>query len=87
MAMRWRKSGSTKRAFDAAVRADQQRGGDRQEPPAVALKLLEIDAELPVGLLDLVADPKHQPERNAYARSRSVSTLNGRPRLCCRDRA
>lgn len=49
--------------FDAAVGADHQRRGDRQQPPAMALKLLKIDAELAVGLLDFVAHPEDQAKR------------------------
>src|SRR3990170_1816882 len=52
-----------KTGFDAAVLADHEGCGYRQKPPALALKLFEIDAELPVGVLDLIADPEDETER------------------------
>src|SRR5882724_2708816 len=46
--------------LDAAVLPYDQRRGDRQQPPAIALKLREVDAELAVHILDLVAHPEHE---------------------------
>jgi hypothetical protein len=45
---------------DPALPADHQGCGDRQQPPAMALKLF---AELPVALPNLVADPEDEAER------------------------
>ena len=49
--------------LDAPILTNHERRRDRQQPAAIALKLLEIDTELPIGFLDLVAHPKHQAER------------------------
>ena len=61
------KIGVDETGLDATVLTHDERRWDRQEPPVVPLKPLEIDAELPVGLLDLVADPEHQAEREGIS--------------------
>ena len=55
--------GIDKTGFDAAILADHEGCGYRQEPSTLALKPLEIDTKPPVGLLDLVADPEDEAKR------------------------
>src|SRR5665811_267843 len=52
-------------SFDLTIAPDNEGSRNGQEPCAVSLKPLKVDAELPVHLLDRLADPERETERKA----------------------
>ena len=49
--------------LDAPVAPDDEGRRNGQEPAAISLELMKVDAELPVHLLDRVPNPEHEAER------------------------
>lgn len=49
-----------KARFDAAVPANHDGCGDRQQPAAISVELLKVDTEALVHGHDLSADPEHE---------------------------
>jgi hypothetical protein len=59
--------GVDKAGFDPAVAADHEGGRDGQEPAAIPLDSGKVDAEAPVHVHDLLADPEHEPQAEGIA--------------------
>lgn len=64
-------------SIDAPILADHERRRDGQERPAMALKLLKIDAESPVSLLDFVTHPEDEAERQGVGEIEVRQHLEG----------